>query len=424
MRTGGNGTAWARGAGVLVALVALAPARAAASGLDLFGFGMRAPAMAGTGAASADDYEALHGNPAGLAVAPVKRATVGLVVADFDLLLDGADAGTDTVRGLVLGGVVPVPLGGWAKDRVAFGFGTYVPTETLNKARAPYPGVPHFALLGSRAQVVAIQVGLGVRISPRWTVGASVVSLAALRGGIHVAADATGRFTAVSEQRIVTQFAPIVGARWDRGELDLGLVVRAPSRSDYDVRITNDLADVIGLGLPELRIAGAAQYDPLTVAVEAAWRRGPLLLAGQLAWQRWSAYPLPSQNPTPATPPQQAPDFHDTAVPRLGVEHHATLAGTTLTTRAGYAFLWSPAGEQRGQQSLLDNHRHLAGLGLGLARAGWPVRLDLFVQAHFLVDRQHEKDPALQPVGAAPAFDRIRTDGRIWVGGLAMGLEL
>jgi long-subunit fatty acid transport protein len=404
-------------------VAAASPARA--STLDLFGFGIRSPALAGAGVATSDDYESVYANPAGLSEARTKRATIGFVASDFQLEL-GADDSGGLATGTVLGGVVPMPLGGWAKDRVGFGFGMYVPNDTLTRVRAPFPGQPSFALLDTRARVIAIQLALGVRISERWSVGAGIIALAALTGGIDITTDAGGRFSADSEQRLVTQFAPVAGVRWrPTPRLAAGLVARAPSRSDYDIQVTSDLGDAIPLTLPEIRIAGNAQYDPLTVAAEVAWQWNDLAVMGQLAWQRWSAYPLPTKNPVMATPAQQPAGFHDTVVPRVGAEWVRQGAGTRLAARLGYAFLWSPAPEMTGQQSLLDNHRHLFGVGFGAALTGrYPLRIDLYVQLHQLMARRHVKDAALQPPGEPVPFDAITTRGRILVGGLAMGIDL
>jgi long-subunit fatty acid transport protein len=399
---------------------------ARASTLDLFGFGMRAPALAGTGVATANDYEAVYANPAGLAEVTEKRATVGAVVADFRTKMDGDIVGGAS-SGTVLGGVVPMPLGGWAKNRIAIGFGFHVPNEALNRVRAPFPGVPQFALLENRSQVIAVQLGVGVKLGDKLSVGAGVIVLAALRGGIDVTTDANQRFSADSEQRLIAQFAPVLGARWKASpRLTYGLVVRAPVRSDYDIVVTSDLGDTIPLTLPVIRIAGTAQYDPLTVAGEAAWRwRDNVLLVGQLAYHRWSAYPLPTKNPVEATPDQQPADFSDRPVPRVAVEWTHRAGPAALAARAGYAFLWSPAPEMKGQQSLLDNNRHMLGLGFGAALSGKvPVRVDLFTQWHHLQRRTHVKDPALQQDGEMPVFDRIRTSGNVFVAGAAIGLDL
>lgn len=410
------------------ALALAASAPAAASPLELFGFGGRSPGLAGAGVASSEGYDAVFLNPGGLGLASRKRATVGGMYGDFALSMDGADTGTESAGGLVIGGAVPMPLGGAARDRVGIGFGFHIPTVAINRARAPYPGEPVFTLLESRSHVIAMQFAVGVKLDERWSVGAGIMALAVLRGGIDVTTDGSGRFTTQSEQRLQTRFSPVVGARWRwRDDVDLGAVFRAPSRSDYDIRVTNDLADVLPVTLPEIRIAGAAQYDPLTVAVEAAWRARPgLTVTGHLAWARWSAFPYPTLNPTVGTPPQEAPDFHDTAIPRLAVEHTRRALGGTVSARAGYAFLWSPAGEQTGRQSLLDNHRHLVATGLGLAWPGRlvPLHLDAWVQLHALVPRRHAKDSGRFLPGEDVPFDVLDTGGRVVVGGLTVGVDL
>lgn len=402
-----------------VALVA-AVAPAEASPLDLFGFGGRSPGLAGTGVASTTDYDAVYLNPAGLAGVRRKRATVGYTVGDFRLVLDGADTGTESPRGLTIGGQVPMPLGGALRDRVGLGFGFYVPGQAINRVRAPFPGTPTFALLESRSHVVGLMVAVGARLGTRWSAGAGVASLAILRGAIDVTTDGSGRFTTQSQQRLLTRFSPIAGVRWQwRRDVELGAVVRAPIRSDYDLVVTNDLTAVLPLSLPLIHIAGTAQYDPLIVAAEAAWRpaRGTTVTA-HLAWHRWSAFPLPTQNPVTGNPPQEEPGFHDTAVPRAAIEHAQAALGGTLAARAGYAFLWSPAPEMRGAQSFLDNHRHELTAGVGLAWPGraLPLHVDAWVQLHHLVDRRHQKD--------ADPLEVHTTSGDLVVGGLTVGVEL
>jgi long-subunit fatty acid transport protein len=403
---------------------------AAASPLRLFGFGGRSPALAGAGVASAVDYDSVFLNPAGLGDVRRQRLTVGRLYGRFDLTLDNERADTAAAEGTIFGAVFPIRLGGALRDRVGLGIALHIPRETINKAYAPYPGVPFYALLETSSQVIAIQVGTGWRLGSTWRVGFGVITLAALRGNIHVASDAAGRFTTRSEQRIVTQFAPILGLRrhFNRRPLALGLTFRGVARSDYDVKVTNDLGDTLPLTLPVMVMAGAAQYDPLTVAAEAAYLwRGALLASTQLAYERWSAFPLPTENPTAASPPQQPAEFHDTLVPRLALEWTTRVSASgSLALRGGYAFVMSPAPEMTGQQSLLDNHRHVVALGVGVAFPGLavPLRIDAWAQAHLLVPRTHEKDPSALPPGETPVFDRISTRGHILAGGLTLGVDL
>jgi long-chain fatty acid transport protein len=410
------------------ALLCAGAGAAEASPLEMFGFGGRSTALAGTGVASSDGYESVYLNPAGLARVPRKKATVGFLDGNFLLKMDGKDSGTASARGLVIGGELPMPLGGPMKDRLGLGFGFYVPAIAINRARAPFPGTPEFVLLENRSHVIALQVATGFKLRPGLDLGFGILALAALKGGITVTTDAAGRFTTTSEQRLVTKFAPVLGVRWRaRDGLDLGAVVRASSRSDYDIEIKTDIADVVPIALPPIRIAGNAQFDPLTAAVEAAWRaRRGLLLSGQLQWQHWSAFPLPTQNPVAGTPAQDEPGFHDTVVPRVSAELTHDHGVTSLALRGGAAFFMSPAPAASGRQSFLDNHRIVvtAGGGLSWPRSSVPLFLDGWIQVHQLLPRRHTKDASVFGPGDEIPFDVLDTGGHIIVGGVTVGLAL
>ncbi len=93
--------------------------------------------------------------------------------------------------------------------------------------------------------------------------------------------------------------------------------------------------------------------------------------------------------------------------------------------RAGYAFLYSPAPEMTGPQSLLDNHRHLTSLGLGFSwpTTAYPFEFNLWAQNHELQSRTHTKDPDLFEVDAEVP-DPIRGNGRILIAGFTLGVRL
>jgi long-chain fatty acid transport protein len=407
----------------LLALVALCavvfvPARTAtASPLQMFGFGGRSPGAGATGVASSEDFDSTYLNPAGLADLTRKRFSFGTLLGAFDL--SGIPRTVDAAVGLEFGASLPIPLGGALKDRVGLGLGFYVPTTVINRARAPMPGTPFFALLENRAQVVGLQVGVGVKINDRWTIGGGTLALAALKGFIHVSADAAGRFTTTSEEQLITDYAPIFGARWKTSDtITSGLTLRFPSRSSYDIDVTNDLASYLPVTLPELRVAGVAQYDPLTLAAEVAWRaRRHLLVSGQLAYERWSVFPLPTENPVASMPKQAPPGFHDTVVPRVAAEWRGSYGVYDLALRGGYWFAWSPAPAMTGMQALMDNDRHVFTIGAGIASGRskkLPIHIDLWFQVHQLVSRSN----------ARPDMSVITTGGRIFVGGLMMGVDL
>lgn len=390
-------------------LILLAAAPAAASPLELFGFGGRSPALAATGVAAADDFECLYLNPSGLAEVKGRRVSAGTLVGSFSL--DGVERPVDKAVGIEVGAAFRLPLGGVLRDRIGLGIGIYVPATVLNRARAPQPGTPFFALLENRAEVVGIQLGVGVRLSTRWSLGAGVLVLGGIAGGIDVTPDAAGRFATTSEQQLIASYSPILGARFHASDrLALGATFRFSSKSTYDIAITSDLGEALPVELPEIHVAGVAQYDPMAFATEAAWRpTRNLQLTGQLAWEHWSAFPLPTKNPVASMPPQPSPGFHDTVVPRVGVEWQ----GGALRLRGGYAFVLSPAPEMTGRQAFLDNHRNIISAGVGLSFG--QLHLDLWSQLHVLVPRHHDR-----PEGQAD----IDTSGTILVGGLMLGVDL
>src|SRR5262249_11305466 len=160
---------------------------------ELFGFGVRSPAMAGTGAAFADDFEAVYANPAGLASASGRRLTLGYVAAAYHLTLDDADHPHDNSTALLLGAELPLPLGGLLRDRLAIGLAFHLPTNVVSRARAPFPDVPTL-LLDTRAQTVSVMAVLAARLPCNLAVGGGVIALAALLGGIDLTASAGGHF--------------------------------------------------------------------------------------------------------------------------------------------------------------------------------------------------------------------------------------
>src|SRR5262249_39175715 len=158
---------------------------------------------------------------------------------------------------IIIGGALNLPLGGWLKDRLGIGMGLYVPTNDLNRARAPVPGTPFYAVLEDRTEVVGAQLALGLRLSDRWSIGRGFLALATLQGHLDVAPDAAGRFATTSEEQIILSYAPVFGARFRATPtLSFGATVHFASQSPYDIQITNQLGDVLPVTLPELRIAG------------------------------------------------------------------------------------------------------------------------------------------------------------------------
>ena len=382
---------------------------AAASEPERIGFGMRSPGMGGTGTATSTDHEATYLNPGGLGLATARELTVGFVVARYRLTLDGKVRDVDGTAGLLIGATVPIPLRGVMARRLTLGLGFYIPFGVINRAKAPYPDQPSLALLESSTQTVSILLAGAVRITDWLSVGGGTLALAALVGGIALRADGAGHIGSQAEEQLVTDFAPLFGVRLDpHRRLHLGVVFRGRSVSRYDIRIDGNLGNAVPLTLPKFKISGTSQFDPLQVAVEGAVEVGAgTLIALQAVYKRWSEFPLPSENATLGAPPQPPTGFHDTVVPRLGLEWKRRLGPVDLALRGGYFFEWSPTPTPRPESTLLDPSRHVLSLGSAVAFRNRyaPVHVELFFQWH-----------QSQPGG--------RSGGFFGAGGLTLGAEL
>ena len=382
----------------------------------MFGFGGRSPALGGTGVADPSGYDSSYLNPAGFAHLHGKQLNVGMLFGDFTL--KGLNRPVEDAVGVEVGLAVPMPLRGWLKDRVGFGVGVYMPTDVVNRVRAPQPGVPYYTLLESRAQTIGINVGVGLKVSSAWSIGVGIMSMGALKGTLDIRRDPAGRPSAITEAGLVTDIAPLVGIHYKQNNsLRFGITTRTESAASYDIDVETSLGDDVPLVLPTITLAGIAQYVPLTVATELAWRPAPSLqIAGQIAWERWSAFPIPSEDPIAIAPRGVSPDFRDTVVPRVGIEWAPKLGdSTTAALRIGYAFAMTPAKQATPMRAFVDNNRHVAtgGLGVSALKAPVPFTIDAWFQFHGLPARHHQ-------LGTRS----LRSSGWILVGGLVLGVEL
>src|SRR5580698_6056763 len=140
-------------------LIALAAAPASASPEDIFGYGTRSPAMGGTGVAHSEGFEAAYTNPALLSRIRDLKLTLGFEAATFNLHADGpglpGEVPYGSMRGLVIGLDVPIPLGGVLKDRIGTALALSSPTDVIVRGNIPYPEQAQFPLLPDRTQSVS-----------------------------------------------------------------------------------------------------------------------------------------------------------------------------------------------------------------------------------------------------------------------------
>lgn len=432
------------------ALAALAcalafPAVARATPQDLFGLGARTQGLAMTGVSYADDYEATYANPAGLARARYQGIHVGLSAGAFELQLDGERFPLDSARGMTIGATLPLPFGDVLQDRLVLGVGVYTPQQVLLRGQVRFPDVPQWPVL-SRAQSLGIQIGLGFDFHHTdlegLRLGIGVSALADVIGELDVRLDETNAFTSTVETQLLAAFAPIAGVSYERDGWSFGLVYRHEVRSSMNLEIrTADLP----VTLPVLTVGGLVQYDPANLAAEVSWRPDPgVRIIANLTWRMWSFYPG-VQTPTSLSSLRApAPEFSDTVSPRVAVEGTIRDRRVAMHLRGGYAMELSPSPQARvaamrnpdGSPAtdasgntlerplrLLDGDRHVLTAGIGLVydvSATERIRVDIFGQAHLLVDRTHLV--ARTGTGADPE-NGMRTGGAILVGGWTFALE-
>jgi long-subunit fatty acid transport protein len=415
----------AAAAGVLPVALALA-GTAHASPQEVLGFGFRSMAMGTTGAAVGQGVDTVYANPALLSAERSLALQVGLMGASFGFDVEGAELpplpSYPSFRAITIGGVLPLPFGGILKDRVALGIGFVTPLEIVVRGRILYPEKPQF-LLADRVQAIAVQAALGIDLGYGIRIGGGFAASAALTGSVLVAEDASGRIGTNVEDTLIATYAPIVGASYDIGdEFRVGAAFRGELDGVFNVVIT--ATDLGELTIPPLNIGGVAQYDPWQVAAEFARVSGDLRFGIGVTYKHWPAYPGPAEATVRCEEEQKCaalvpedPEYNPVVAPRAGVEYRIPLRPVTLALRGGYAFEPSPAPEQTGRTSYLDNHRSIfsAGYGVDLTE---PIdfSFDGMIGVHVLHARDHEKSVA----DGALAGGTVETSGAIIEGGTAI----
>lgn len=424
---------------------------AAASPEDIFGYGPRSGAMGGVGVASSDDYEAAYTNPALISRIRLKTLMIGYQSAVFDLHAQGPGLPGrlpyDPATGILIGIGLPVPLGGVLAHRIGLAIDFYTPSAIIVRGRILYPETPQFLVLPDRTQSLAIRAGLGLDLGYGFRAGGGFAALAQLEGSVVVATDSTGHVGSKVEDQLIAVYAPSAGLTYDLPVLPdrplrVGVSYRGELAARFSVEI--DATKLSTLNIPVLNIAGLAQYDPAEVAFEAAYDTKPFTVAVGATYKNWSHYPglleptisCPSSMPMcGALVPPTVP-FHDTVVPRAGVERTLPLGSSArLHLRAGYAFEPTPTpGSTPSSQAYdttahrlilvptryFDASRNVVTIGTGIEIP--PFSIDWFAQLHVLMPRTITLTPAAgETMGTSTSEAQV--GGTVVMTGLTGGVK-
>lgn len=395
-----------------------------ASPLDLFGQGAQSAGRGGVGAVTAVDGEALGANPSGVAADPVVSLSIGTMFGSIELEADGSPRTATEPKGTKLSIVMPIRLNGWANKRFVLGVSAYLPSDNLVKLSYAGADTPNFTMMEQRTQMTDLSASLAFSIVPSLRIGAGASAVLALDGMIQIESNGFGGLDTVAEQNVVIDAAPIVGIQWEPvPSLRLGAAYRGELAAKYDIDFTAATDPSFPLPLPDLKLRGVGQYEPRHASFGGEWAISPMWrLFAEVTYLGWGSYPRPAETLTPETlSPLPAPNFSDTVLPRLGIDATFRLGqGTTfrdskVVVRTGYAFVQSPAPDAPAQQAILDNDRHVVGVGLGLSTYVGDNRLwiDVWAQMHEMTERLHPR-----------LGESFVSDGRIRVGGLMVGATL
>ncbi len=429
---------------------------ARANPVEVFGFGSEHAAKVGAAAATVEDFAAGYYNPAGIAFAPRKTVSAGILSFASNLEVQGERQPISDSFGVLLGATAPAPLGGALENLVHVGIGMYVPPQTIVRVIARFPDEPLFPYYDNRTQRMVLLPTLALRPHRDLALGVAVNYLATLSGAVDAREGATRGIEARVDEEIPAIARVNAGIAWRVAALD-GLQLAATFRQKFDIPFrTNARVQVAGEPIA-VDIAASGVFTPTQLVGAIAWRGTSVTANLDVTWSNWSSYDgpfvtvrseLPLVGPLVAELPRVP--FSDTIAARFGGEARRAIGTSELAFRAGYGFETSafPA-EQSGVTNLFDGFKHFVGAGIGLRlAAAQPVRIDVHVQAHLVGERTFEKrisgegeerdpftslrdeledDPADPNTAGAqisnPGYPSITGGGQVFSAGVTMGVE-
>ncbi len=400
-----------------LALAAMA-ARPALAGdpVSTFALDSRSAALGGAGGALLDPASAAFQNPAAAAIGGGLVVKLGYLFALPMLEMDGQEAGTGSVHGLVLGLRIPI-LGrkvGAHGLRIALGLGLHVPDRWLARVYLVEPTRPSFVMWeGPVNRIVATPV-LAISLDDRFSIGAGATLLVDGAGSADMQIGFEGsqaRTDALLDLELRVRAAPVIGvsisptpwlalAGGYTGELGL----------DLDLDVAADISAPGIEGTTVISVGGTNDYTPPSLWVALALRPLPFLgivfQATNSFWSRGMPWYARARleidlGATPSVVGELEPEvrLHDTWTISAGIEGLVpVLRGCEVAIRGGYQWRQTPVPAQTGFTSYADSDVHLASLGLGFrTRPGKPVVISLgwSFQLQRVVPRSVKKDPGV-----------------------------
>ncbi len=441
------------------------PDASPANTFETYGFGSRPISMGGAYTAVADDFGATYYNPAGLPQIGQVDMGVGMGFLTGRLKsVENVVVGETTEGGPVLGDIDPQLsdnggfMGGIAvgiTERLAMGIGIYVPSNRyLAKLQSQRQREPHFIWYEKRPRHFSLLVAVGVEVMKGLSIGAGADILFGPQGGVVLRIPPGGEAKIDLGLTFMPRLSPYGGLLYEMTDnMSLGLVYREEKQhGKLDLSI-DALISLQQLALPILgKMDGLFFYSPRQVALGWAWEPTQKLhLSFDLIWVDWSSFrdatidfvvAVGGDLYTQQFEQVLAPGFHDTLMPRMGLEYLAkTLNGFSwseaveVRVRGGYYFMNSPVPEQTGITNYMDSDTHVFSAGLAAAilkpfGTSRTFNVNLHLQIHHLANREHTKDSEMADING-DGIPEIRimgypgyvTGGQLFAGGFTVGVS-
>jgi long-chain fatty acid transport protein len=416
-------------------LIGLCVVPARADVLFTYGYSPRGIGMGGAMSATADDFAAAYYNPAGTVFQSHPTVGVGYLVTGSAMTgvhIEAPDL--EHTQGLVFGMTLPIPLGGFLRDRLAFGFASFFPNGLLLGIHVPYPTDPQYVILQNSGRSLTTIPTLAIKLTRGLSVGGGTQIFDNTAGQFNAVVDPNGAVQATVGEELTASYAATFGLMIRPGEywsplegLRFGLVFRDRFYTRYRIPVNSYISSVpLAVYFSAISI-----YTPRQWVAAVAYSRGRWLWEADLSFNEWSNFPDPNLKVDvnlkipllPVTFRNSAsfpPHFHDTLTLRAGTEVLA-VDGDDLDffVRAGYSFDPSPVPAQTGDTNYLDTDRHIGGLSLGLQWQGvgetrfeTPFAFDVGLQAQYLVPRTSYKLENISPDN--PGYPRVGFEGWLY----------
>jgi long-chain fatty acid transport protein len=390
-------------------------ATARADVLYTYGFTPRGIGMGGALAAVADDFGAAYYNPAGSVFHIQPSVGAGYLYSGSKMTGIGIQAPKlDPTQGALLGTVLPIPLGGVLKERIAFAMSAFFPNGLLLGIDVPYPTQTQYPLLQNSGRSQTLIPTLAVKILQGLSIGGGVNIFNNTSGEWKARIDQSGDVQATVTQEMLTSFALTAGLMFKPGAfwpvvdgLRFGFVFRDKFFTHYKIPVATVVANVPLI----IQFNAISLYTPRQFVGGVSYSFDRWLLSLEVQYNQWSGYPDPSLDVNvnfkiPVLPISfrnsitRPPHFHDTTGVKTGAEALALASGDgDLLARFGFAFDPSPVPPQSGDTNYLDSDRYI-----GSASVGWkwrgvgayqffaPLVFDVGGQLQYLPPRVSYKD--------------------------------